>query len=556
LAIFAEKDVFAQIWVLLIQISIFAESGRGTSLKMKSGLPFVGIHGPVSDHPHRLVEIMRSRVFILQPITAFALLALSVALSSWVWASGAAFGLAAAGILAGQLLILGMAWLGWREHQQVLGKIQSVLSEAQDGRLESRVILVPQGHALGALTCSLNDVLDQVEAVLRESLNMVTHMTKMGANSYAREPQVDGLKGIFPVVLQRIASVQQRINQTILTLNGVMDAMADGDFKRRIDPSTEAGALRLILESAQQATASLDGLLSEVGTVLASMAQGDLQQRVISQGQGSLAALKDNINHTLDALSSSMGAIAHNAKQVAVASSEASHAVSQISDGAQSQTQAIEHVSTAIRHAATAMGDIARNTEAASQTSRSSVESVRSSIDKMQKMVEAVDRIAGSSEKISSITVVIEKIANKTNLLSLNAAIEAARAGEHGKGFAVVADEVGKLALSSADSSKEIAALVGQAVHEASHAVKVVHEVRDEMVRVDAGADQIDQILQRVAAAVEEQSAAIEQINANIGNVSQIADSNASAAEEIAATVIQLSSIANTTRQEVDKFSR
>jgi methyl-accepting chemotaxis protein len=173
---------------------------------------------------------------------------------------------------------------------------------------------------------------------------------------------------------------------------------------------------------------------------------------------------------------------------------------------------------------------------------------------KMEEMVKVVNNIATNSEKINKITEVIEKIANKTNLLSLNAAIEAARAGEHGKGFAVVADEVGKLALNSAESSQEIAALVKQAVEEARSAVTAVMDVSQDMSSIERETQATDQMLQRVAEALVEQSAAVEQINVNLNNLDQIARSNSAASEEIAATVVELSKIADATRREVQRF--
>jgi methyl-accepting chemotaxis protein len=173
---------------------------------------------------------------------------------------------------------------------------------------------------------------------------------------------------------------------------------------------------------------------------------------------------------------------------------------------------------------------------------------------KMDEMVKVVNNIATNSEKINKITEVIEKIANKTNLLSLNAAIEAARAGEHGKGFAVVADEVGKLALNSAESSQEIAVLVKQAVEEARSAVTAVMDVSQDMSGIERETQATDQMLQRIASALVQQSSAVEQINVNLNNLDQIARSNSAASEEIAATVVELSKIADATRREVQRF--
>ncbi|WP_374939785.1 methyl-accepting chemotaxis protein [Bacillus sp. MCCB 382] len=65
---------------------------------------------------------------------------------------------------------------------------------------------------------------------------------------------------------------------------------------------------------------------------------------------------------------------------------------------------------------------------------------------KIKKTYDLLDRLEKSATDISNLTKIIKKIADQTNLLSLNASIEAARAGEAGKGFSVVANEVRKLA--------------------------------------------------------------------------------------------------------------
>ena len=62
-------------------------------------------------------------------------------------------------------------------------------------------------------------------------------------------------------------------------------------------------------------------------------------------------------------------------------------------------------------------------------------------------------------------------------------------------------------------------------------------------------------MLQRISAALEEQSSALDEIRTNVAGLDRIAQSNAAASEEITATVIELSKLADVTRKEVEKFS-
>jgi methyl-accepting chemotaxis protein len=449
-------------------------------------------------------------------------------------------------------LALGVMFAYWivRSVSEPLEKVRQMVREVAQSSDFSKRVKVESNDEVGQTAKAFNALLESQQNAIKEVNSAVSAMAQGNFNKRVESNLGGDLKTMKDAVNASVDSIQL----TIQDLRKVMEALSQGDFSVRSSVHVQ-GDFKLAIDQATSAMESLDEMIGSVGSVMSRVARGDLTQRVTVQGRGDLATLKDNINASLDAMSQALRAIHSNTRQVATAANETSNAIAQISDGAQNQTHAISQVAAAVRQTATSVGDVSRNTSVASQRSQESIAIMRVGMQKMTNMVEVVTSIAVNSDKINKITEVIEKIANKTNLLSLNAAIEAARAGEHGKGFSVVAEEVGKLAANSAESSQEIAQLVQQAVTETAKAVATVREVSEDMARIEMASRETDQMLQRISAALEQQSSAAEEINANVFNLDRIASSNASAAEEITASVIELSKIADGTRREVEKFS-
>lgn len=107
------------------------------------------------------------------------------------------------------------------------------------------------------------------------------------------------------------------------------------------------------------------------------------------------------------------------------------------------------------------------------------VDSTSATNESLLDVESTMDKLKEQSRKIGETVSIIVDIADKINLLSLNASIEAARAGEYGRGFAVVADEIGKLAYQTTESIKGVDEVLKANTAITANGVEVIKRTAD-----------------------------------------------------------------------------
>jgi len=155
-------------------------------------------------------------------------------------------------------------------------------------------------------------------------------------------------------------------------------------------------------------------------------------------------------------------------------------------------------------------------------------------------VVETMKNINDSSRQISDIVGTIDGIAFQTNILALNAAVEAARAGEQGRGFAVVAGEVRRLAQRSAESAREVRALIGASVERVDQGSRLVDAARRAMDDVVVEIERVSEVVGAISDASAEQSTGVSEVVAAVGQIDQVTQQNAALVEESAAAASSL----------------
>lgn len=218
---------------------------------------------------------------------------------------------------------------------------------------------------------------------------------------------------------------------------------------------------------------------------------GDLS-RAIEKLQSDLRSVIGGISDSTTLLIRSSDSLEQTSHQTFANMDYVMQSVDTITSGAISQAQDTKNASDNIIHMGNLIIDTRSEADLLNKTADNMLEvsdKTSVTIEELKKISEevgsSVDIIAELTEQtnesaktIREAAEFISEIADKTNLLSLNASIEAARAGEAGKGFAVVADEIQKLAVQSNEASSRIDKIVNTLIVDAEQVVNAMEQMQ------------------------------------------------------------------------------
>jgi methyl-accepting chemotaxis protein len=343
--------------------------------------------------------------------------------------------------------------------------------------------------------------------------------------------------GAVMVVFMVLVILRKNLITPLAHINQHLTQLAGGNFRDPLHLSA-TGELGKLGDSIQQVQTSIVRVISSVQNSMQNLTQASHQ---ITQTASTLARYADETHHSTD--------------QVSAAITEMTSTVQEVAGNASGAADAAQTADTNARQGLKVMD--------------ATLDAITQLSEEVNRVGTAMTQLETDTNRIGSVLVVIQNVAEQTNLLALNAAIEAARAGEQGRGFAVVADEVRSLAKRTQDSTAEIQQIIEAVQKCSTHAMNAMKTSQSKtgatLEMAGQAGQSINQITHsisailgmnmQIATAAEEQSYTAEEINKNIIQVVNLIDNLSQDAQKSEQIAKHLNTTANDMKSHIAHFS-
>jgi methyl-accepting chemotaxis protein len=272
---------------------------------------------------------------------------------------------------------------------------------------------------IAALGAAINGMAANLKEMILKIREVTESLTRATGDIVASSDQVLGAAGVQKAAIEATAAAVGELGASTAAVAESSQQLSDAAAVTSAVITETRQAINSVAESSDVLESSTDQTSSSIHETLAGV-------REIAQG--------------LDRLSASSERIASSVSQVTASTKEIEH------HATESAGLAEQVLAEASGRGAAAAGDAMRG-----------IEHIRATVGSLAGVVQSLGK---RSQDIGAILTIIDDIADRTNLLALNAAILSAQAGAHGRGFGVVAAEIKRLAEKTSASVKEIGALI------------------------------------------------------------------------------------------------
>jgi methyl-accepting chemotaxis protein WspA len=301
---------------------------------------------------------------------------------------------------------------------------------------------------------------------------------------------------------------------------------------------------------------SVTAPMATIVAALERMQQGDFTGRVQMERRDEFGAVSKDLNKLADELTVLVGQVQRSgiqvnstATEIAATAKEQQSTVNEIAATTAEIGATSKEISATSKELVKTMNEVTAVSEETAELAGSGQSAIGKMESTMRQIMEAsssiTSKLAVLNEKTANINTVvttITKVADQTNLLSLNAAIEAEKAGEYGLGFAVVAMEIRRLADQTAVATYDIEKMVKEMQSAVAAGVMGMDKFSEEVRR---GVDEVRQVGGQLAQIIHQ----VQTLTPRFHTVNEGMNAQATGAQQISETLTQLNEAAQLTAE-------
>jgi methyl-accepting chemotaxis protein len=384
---------------------------------------------------------------------------------------------------------------------------------------------------------------------------------------------------------------------TMQHVTSALEAVLKGDVGARVDTKGLTGELKSMAALLNDALANLHLQITDAEALkqhtvsivdnaleglIALVRQGELSRWTATTEDPLLGPLLDGFGKVIDTLRTFVREINEAALRLSSSANEVLAASTQHESSSTEQAAAIHETTATMEELKHASAQIAENAGSVARVAEETLGSARSGRGAIAEFIQAMQQIRADSaavadsiaklskrvERIGTVVEVIDEIADRSDLLALNAALEGSRAGEAGKGFSIVAAEMRRLAENVMDSTKEIKNLITEireATAAAGGAAEASQKATEQGERLGsvaaqavegilAGVQETSDAARVINLATQQQRTATEQVVASMAEIEDVTRQTTQASKQATGAAAELTQLAGRLAELIKRF--